>query len=141
MTQSTPNRLEVIWNGTTLFNHANLNQFNFWSNLVFVVTATKTNTVLQFDEQDDNYYLGLDDVSVTPIPLPNVQNISQPAKTTFAMTWNSLPSLVYKVQYSTNLVSTNWFNLSTNTATGTTLSFTNAIGTNQSRFYRILRLP
>ncbi len=97
---------------------------NFWSNLVFVVTATKTNTVLQFDEQDDNYYLGLDDVSVTPIPLPNVQNISQPAKTTFAMTWNSLPSLVYKVQYSTNLVSTNWFNLSTNTATGTTLSFT-----------------
>jgi hypothetical protein len=138
---STPNQFEVIWNGTTLFNHADLPQFNFWSNLVFVATATKTNTVLQFDEEDQPYFLGLDDVSVTPVPLPNVQNISQVSKTKFSMTWNALPSLTYKVQYSTNLLSTNWFNLSTNTAVGTTLSVTNAFGTNQYRFYRILRLP
>ena len=141
VTKSTPNQFEVVWNGTNLFNQANLSQFNFWSNLVFLVTASKTNTVLQFNEEDVNWYLGLDDVSVTPVPLPNVQNVSPVSKTKFSMTWNALPSLAYKVQYSTNLLSTNWFNLSTNTAIGTTLSVTNAFGTNQYRFYRIVRLP
>jgi Pro-kumamolisin, activation domain/Viral BACON domain len=140
-TANTPNNFQVFWNGTNLFSHANLSPFNFWSNLVFVVTAIKTNSVLQFGEEDIPYYLGLDDVSATPIPLPNVQNISSVSKTKFSMTWNALPGLAYKVQYSTNLVSTNWFNLSTNTAVGTTLSVTNAFGTNQYRFYRIVRLP
>jgi subtilase family serine protease len=138
---NTPNNFEVFWGGTNLYSHANLLPFNFWSNLVFVVTASKTNTVLQFGEEDIPYYLGLDDVNVTPIPLPNVQNISQVSKTKFSMTWNSLPGLAYKVEYSTNLLTTNWFNLSTNTAVSTTLSVTNAFGTNQYRFYRIRRLP
>jgi hypothetical protein len=141
VTTSIPNRFEVFWNGTVLFNQADLSQFNFWSNKVFKVTATKTNTVLQFGEEDQPWYLGLDDVTVTAVPLPNVQKVSQVSKTAFSMTWNSLPGLAYKVQYSTNLVTTNWFNLSTNTAVGTTLSVTNGFGTNQYRFYRILRLP
>ncbi|HTR40284.1 MAG TPA: protease pro-enzyme activation domain-containing protein [Pseudomonadales bacterium] len=139
ITANTPNQFEVFWNGTNLFNHSNLPQFNFWSNLVFVVTAIKTNTTLQFSDEDTPWFFGLDDVNVTPIPLPNVQSVSRPSKTTFSLTWNTLPKLTYKVQYSTNLLTTNWFNLSTNTATGTTLSFTNAIGTNQYRFYRVVR--
>jgi hypothetical protein len=138
---NTPNDFQVSWGGTNIYNHNNLSPFNFWSNLVFVVTASKTNMVLQFGEQDTPYYLGLDDVNVTPIPVPNVQNISAVSKTKFSMTWNSLPGIAYKVQYSTNLLSLNWFNLSTNTATGTTLSVTNSFGTNQYRFYRIRRLP
>jgi subtilase family serine protease len=138
---NTPNNFQVFWGGTNVYSHANLLPFNFWSNLVFVVTASKTNTVLQFGEEDIPFYLGLDDVNALPIPLPNVRNISAVSKTKFSMTWNSLPGLAYKVQYSTNLLSTNWFNLSTNTAIGNTLSVTNAFGTNQYRFYRILRLP
>jgi len=140
-TASTPNQFEVAWNGTTLYDQADLSQFNFWSNMVFVVTATKTNTVVKFEEEDVNYWLGLDDVNVWPIPLPNVQNVSHVSKTKFSFTWNSLPGLAYEVQYSTNLLSTNWFNLSTNTATSTTMTATNSIKTNQYLFYRVLRLP
>ena len=57
------------------------------------------------------------------------------------MTWNSLTSITYRVEYSTNLIKTNWTPLVTNTATGFTLTTTNAIGTNSYRFYRIRQLP
>src|SRR5215831_3969682 len=35
-----------------------------WKKLAFVVTATDTNTTLQFDAQNDQLFFGLDDVSV-----------------------------------------------------------------------------
>jgi subtilase family serine protease len=55
----------------------------------------------------------------------------------FSLTWNSVSNLNYVVQYSTNLTSGNWINLSTNKATGKTLSITNPLGTTGYRFYRI----
>jgi hypothetical protein len=55
--------------------------------------------------------------------------------------WNALASIAYQVQYSTNLAKTNWIVLSTNTATGPVLAYTNAYGTDPQRFYRIRRLP
>lgn len=136
-----PNKLTATWNGTNVFSQSNISQFNVWSNLSYIVTAPGTSTVLKFGGEDKVWFLGLDDVSVTPIPLPNVTGVSQISKNDFSMTLNSLPGLMYKVQYSTNLLSTNWFNLGTNTATGTTLTITNPIGTNTYLFYRVLRLP
>ncbi len=59
------NRFKVTWNGVTLFYKTNVAQTG-WTNLQFTVKAVSTNTVLQFGAQDDNWYLGLDDVSVTP---------------------------------------------------------------------------
>jgi hypothetical protein len=58
-----------------------------------------------------------------------------------AFIWNSLTSIVYQVQYSTNLTRTNWTILSTNTATGSIMTFTNSYGADRQRFYRIRRLP
>jgi hypothetical protein len=49
--------------------------------------------------------------------------------------------MVYRVQYSTNLAKTNWTTISTNTATGYSLTVTNSIGPDPQRFYRIRRLP
>ena len=57
------------------------------------------------------------------------------------MTWYSLPGLTYVVQYKTNLLQTNWISLSTNTGTVGTTGFTNPIGTDLGRFYRIEQLP
>lgn len=59
-----PNEFMVEWNGSVLYDAANLAALN-WTNLQFLVNATGTSTVLAFGFRDDPSYLGLDDVTVT----------------------------------------------------------------------------
>ncbi len=139
---NTPNLFVVSWNGTTIFNETNIPPISGWTNLQFVVTATGPATVLQFSEQDTPWYLGLDDVNVWPIPNPTIRGFSSiSANNALSLTWNSLTNVAYEVQYSTNLASTNWFNLNTYIASGSTLTVTNVTATNPATYYRILRLP
>jgi uncharacterized repeat protein (TIGR03803 family) len=59
-----PGEFVVSWNGKMLLDEVNP-VANDWTNIQFVVSATGTNTVLQFGFEDDGYYyFGLDDVSV-----------------------------------------------------------------------------
>ena len=81
---NTPNEFSVSWNGNTLFDQMNIPSIIGWTNLQFIVVATGSSTVLQFGERDDPWYLGLDDVSVTPIPAAAFQ------PTTVAKTNNNL---------------------------------------------------
>lgn len=135
-----PNQFSVSWNGTALFSQTNLPALG-WTNLLYIVTANSSSTVLQFSFRDDPSYLGLDNVTVTPIVTPVLQTtntISSP----FKLTWNASTGLVYQLQYRTNLLQTNWINVgSATTATTTTMSLTDTPGTNSPRFYRVLTLP
>jgi len=135
----------VNWNTNTaatntIFNQSNMGAINNWTNMTFILNATGTNTILQFGARNDNYYFGLDDINVWPIPLPSFRSVAI-TNNAIVFTWNSLTSIVYQVQYSTNLANVNWIILSTNTATGPILTFTNSYGTDPQRFYRIRRLP
>ena len=130
---------QASWNGTNAYAITNP-PVMAWTNLNFVVTATGTNTTLQFALQNDLDYFGLDDVSVTPIPTPTFTGFSKKTNG-LSLTWNALAGVVYQVQYKTNLLQTNWIILSTNTATGNTISFTNTISADPRRFYRVRRLP
>jgi hypothetical protein len=112
-----------------------------WTNPQFIVTATGSSTVLQFAARNDRYYFGLDDINVWPIPTPSFRSISRVTTNAVVLTWNSLTNIAYRVEYSTNLIKTNWTPLVTNTAAGFTLTITNPIGTNSYRFYRIRQLP
>ncbi len=138
-----PNQFLVQWNGTTLFNKANL-PFTTWTNLQFIVTATSTSTVLRLEFEDTPYYLGLDDVSVSPISSLMIKKLAQkptPGSPDFKFEWNAVAGLRYQVQYKTNLFQTNWINLGkplkavTNTLT---LSDTNALLHSPQRFYRFV---
>ena len=111
-----------------------------WTNFNFVVTAIGPNSTLQFAFQNEPDYFGLDDVSVTPIPIPSFTAFSKMTNS-LALTWNSLAGLAYRVEYKTNLLQTNWIPLATNFATAGTSSYTNIIGTNAARFFRVYRLP
>jgi subtilase family serine protease len=140
------NRFQVNWNtnGTmtnTIFNQSSVSRFSTWQNKTFVLTATGPSTILQFGANNNNYYFGLDDIYVWPIPVPIVTSALRAGKGSFSMTWNTMTNISYVVQYSTNLLSTNWFNLATNTATGPTLTVTNSTATNRFLFYRIGELP
>jgi hypothetical protein len=54
------------------------------------------------------------------------------------ITWNSTPGLSYRVQYKTDLNSTNWNNVNPIvTATNITSSVTDNVGTDSQRFYRV----
>ena len=136
----TPNEFNVSWNGNMLTNLVNMPKLG-WINLQFIVTANGSSTVLQIGAQSDPTYLALDGVNVWPIPTPSFRSVAKLTNNAIALTWNSLASLMYRVEYSTNLAKTNWTILSTNTANNFTLTITNSIGTNPQRFYRIRQLP
>jgi hypothetical protein len=139
---ATPNQFLVQWDGSTLFNQTNL-PFTAWTNLQFLVTATSTGTVLQFEFEDTPYYLGLDDISVTPVSPPELL-AAQAGPATLDLTWSAVPALAYQVQFNTNLSQTNWSNLGPLLSTATnvlTFAVTNAGSASPVRFYRVIELP
>lgn len=138
----TPNEFSVSWAGNVLFDRVNIGKIG-WTNLQFIVTANNSSTVLQLGFRDDPYYLGLDDASVIPVVTDNFRTLAT-TNNDFNLTWDATTGLVYQVQYSTNLLSTNWINLgkiilATNTII--TLSDTNTFSTSSQKFYRLQLLP
>ena len=141
---NTPNEFSVSWNGNTLFDQTNIPKTSGWTNLQFIVTAASSSTVLQFGERDDPWYLGLDDVSVTPIPAAAFQTTTVTAtNNNLKFAWNAMTGLVYQVQFKTDLLQTNWTVLKSIAATNTTVTFvdTNPITGVPQKFYRLLLLP
>jgi subtilase family serine protease len=138
--QAFPNVFRVVWNGKTLFGIVNFPDSG-WTNLEFIVTAPGPNTVLSFLFEDDNAYLGLDDVSVIPIPPPRFQPVTL-SNGSIQLTWNSMAGLSYQVQYKTDLNQSSWTNLGSSVpSAGTTTSTTAALPAS-SAFYRLLvQLP
>jgi subtilase family serine protease len=140
--EATPNQFLVQWNGTTLFDQTNL-PYAGWTNLQFIVTAPSASTTLQFGFEDTPYYLGLDDISVTLLSPPMFKTV-QMAATAFQLTWGAVSGLAYQVQYSTNLLQTNWINLGEPLIASNaslTVSDTSAANSSPQRFYRLLELP
>ena len=143
---ATPNQFLVDWNTNatstnTIFSQSNVPALNNWTNMLFVVTATSTNTVLQFGLENDNYYFGLDDIALLPVPTPTFRTVAA-TNNAIRFTWNSLAELVYQIQSATNLAQPNWINLgSPVTATNFTSTGTNSIGPAPQLFYRIQWVP
>ncbi len=133
----TPNRFLVEWNGGKLFDQTNLPAMG-WTNLQFVVTATNAASALQFGFRNDNSYLGLDDVTVTPIAAPLFQSVTA-TNGTLSFVWSAVAGRVYQMQKTPGLTPANWVNLGAPiTATGDTAGATDAIGPNPQRFYRVI---
>ena len=135
---TTPNEFSVAWNGITLFDKVNIGRTG-WTNLQFTVKATSPGTLLEIGGRDDPYYLGLDDVSVNPVPVPVFQTLIT-TNSTFKFSWNALTGVRYQVEYNTNLVQGNWINLGNPiTASGNTVTVTdtNAITSSPQRYYRL----
>jgi alpha-tubulin suppressor-like RCC1 family protein len=107
----TPNEFSVVWDGTTLLDKKSWSAIG-WTNIQFVVTASGTNTLLQFGFRDDNSFLGLDDISVTP-PAPLVIAGIHLSGTNLVLNGSSgLSGLTYYTQVSTNLIQ--WVTVATN---------------------------
>jgi subtilase family serine protease len=136
----TPNQFTMSWNGTTLYNQTNLPALS-WTNLYYTVTATSGSTVLKFGFVNNPAYIGLDDISVTPVAAPTLQGLIK-AATTMQFTLNTTVNAIYQLQYTTTLAPANWINLgSPFLATSTTTIVTDASATDAQRFYRVIVNP
>jgi subtilase family serine protease len=114
-----------------------------WTNLQFLVTATSTNSILQFGAENDPNAFGLDDVSVTPIPTPGFKSVAVNSGV-FSMTFRTLANLPYQLQYTTNLSQPEWLNLGTpitSTSSPLTVSDPSTIPQTGQRFYRLMLFP
>ena len=113
-----------------------------WTNLQFLVAATGSTGTLQLKAENDSNYFGVDDVSVTPIPLPEFQTLAKTANG-IQLSWMTTPGLLYQVQYTTDLLHGNWVNMG-NSFTASSYSATvndNGAGASGQRFYRLMVAP
>ena len=114
-----------------------------WINPRFIVTATATNTVLQFGAENDPFGFGLDDISVTPIPTIAFQSVAK-TNGAFRLTWRTARGLTYQVQYKTNLLQAGWINLGTPiiaTNSSLTMPDNSPLTSSPQRFYRLVLSP
>ena len=131
-----PNEFSVSWNGGTLYDKKNIGRLG-WTNMQFVVTATSGGTVLQIGGQNNNNYIGLDDVTATPVFAPAIS--TQPTNLTIlsgnnaiftAIAGGSTPLAYHWRKNGTNLV--NGGNISG--ATSNVLTFTAATTSNNGSY-------
>jgi hypothetical protein len=136
----TPNNLQLLWNGVTLYNQSNLGAFA-WTNLQFIAAATGTNAVLQIGVRCDNDFIGLDSISVEAIPPPA---FSQDVWTnqSLILTWTALAGRTYQLLYATNLPTTNWVNLGSYiSATNGLIIGLDSLPSDPQRFYQVTLSP
>ena len=133
----TPNRFRALWDGRVLYDKSSLGIFG-WTNLQFVVTATGSSASVVFQFQNDNASFGLDDISVKPVSVPVIQNVSQNSGQT-SFQWNSAAGVKYQPQSATDLNGPTWTNLGNPIiAVGATSTITDTDNTGQVKFYRVL---
>jgi len=136
----TPNEFSASWNGTALFDRADVDQFA-WTNMQYIVTATGTSGVLQFGFRNDQNAFGLDDVSVQPVAPPEFIKVLQ-TNQSISFTWSGLDSLKYQAQYTSTLGSTDWTDLgSAVSPTNGTAALSDPMAFSPQRFYRIVVAP
>ncbi|MGA2138690.1 MAG: protease pro-enzyme activation domain-containing protein [Verrucomicrobiia bacterium] len=130
-----PNEFLVLWNGAAISSHYNMPASD-WTHYQSVAVATGNNSVLEFAFRNDWALFGLDDVSVIPISKPVIQSVTR-SNNNIGLTWSAVSGVVYQVQYTASMTPTNWINLGTMTANGSSLSASVAMGTATQRFYRV----
>ena len=111
-----------------------------WTNLLFLVTASTSSTLLQFGFQNDPDFFSLDDVSVLPATPSFVPgSLRHFSNGQFQFTLSGATSLEYEIQVSTNLQ--NWSVLGTISMTNTTSDFLDTGASSTRRFYRARLVP
>jgi hypothetical protein len=91
---------------------------NQWATFGFVFSADDAATTVSLAGVSGKNYIGLDAVSVVPttgLPSPMLRIHAPPVE----LEWDTVPSAVYQLQFSSNLASAEWLLLSTNVIAGT----------------------
>ncbi len=139
----TPNEFLVSWAGSTLWDETNIPAIG-WTNLQFLVTASGTNSVLQFGFRDDPGYLGLDAINLG-LAQPGIASFTLSANNLVLNATNGQSGGTYYVLASTNLTLplSQWTRLATNvlsTSGNFTTLVTNSVTPGAGQQFYILQL-
>jgi plastocyanin len=99
-----------------------------------------TLTAIASDDLDATATNSVNISVVTPVPLV-ISSPSRPSGTNFQFSYTANAGLGYIVQRSTNLLSTDWITLVTNTAAAGLVNFSDTNAVASPGFYRVGRLP
>lgn len=146
---STPNDFQVSWNGNVLLDETNLGSVG-WTNIQLTVTASGTNSTLQFGYLTGSLYFGLDDVGVASLDSgvsgrPSISSITLSGADIVLNSAEGNSSHTYYVLMGTNLTQplSQWARVATNTPVMTgnfSITVTNAVNPNSSEQFFILQL-
>ena len=143
----TPNGFAAVWNGTNLFNRANLPNLG-WTNLQFTVPASASNTLVQFlFTNNASGFFGLDDITAAQLTQPVITSVNVALKTNLVLTVaNGLARATYWTLMGTNLTEPveDWVPVATNTLTANqnfTVNITNTVSTRVPQRYYIIQVP
>jgi hypothetical protein len=93
------------------------------------------------DDRQTNYTVTLINGALTVIALPEIQSVRQTGSS-FTFIWSATSNQVYQIQFKTNLAQSNWTTVGgTLTASNSTITASEPIGTNAQQFYRVVLLP
>ena len=138
-----PNEFEVSWSGATLLDLKDIPAIG-WTNIQLIVSATGTNTVLQFGFRDDVTWLGLDDIRLVPAE-PAVATLELSGAAVMVNAANGLAGRTYHTFMSSDLAKPfgQWAPIATNvTSTDGNFTVTNTVNTTAAqRFYRLKLVP
>ncbi len=134
-----PNLFAAKWNGATLFAATNLPVLG-WTNVHYVVSATGASGNLEFDFNEVPGGLGLDDITVQPIPVP-ILSATKVSGGNIAFSWTAIVNDSYQIQSSTN-ISGGWTNVgSAIVATNALMNISLPTGNAPESFYRVVFSP
>jgi hypothetical protein len=134
-----PNDFAAYWDGLTLYSETNLDDFG-WTNMIYTVPATATSTTLEFTFNNTPAGFGLDDITVEPVPTPNLQSIVMSGGNVL-LAWTGFPNLSYQVQCSGSLSNPDWTNIGAPTTASTSIVTASEPVTSPSvQFYRVVLL-
>ncbi|MSU34593.1 MAG: PKD domain-containing protein [Pedosphaera sp.] len=140
----TPNDFQVAWNGNVLLDKTNLTATG-WTNIQLTVTATTSNSTLQFHYQKGSFYFGLDDVSVLPVAQLVISGSHLSGADLVLNATGGLSGRIYNLLTGTNLTEplNQWTSTSTSVADSdgnVSITATNAVNVNFSQRCYILEL-
>jgi hypothetical protein len=146
-----PAMLQLLVNGSPVGTIFDLPATSTWTNFSAAWNSSANiSATLAIVDVNPNPYAAGDDFALDDLAMQGLQPVNiRPTFLTKSMTggnfqfsWNAVntyPAVGYQVQYTTNLVATNWINLGwVLTGSGTTVSSTDTVSTNRQRFYRVL---
>ena len=110
------------------------------TNITLQLTSVTTNSTGVYDAilSNTNGSIASAVATFTVVNLPIIQTPVMMTNGQILLTWTAPAGRTCQLQYKTNLLSTNWINIgSALTASNTVMAFTNAIGSDKQRFYRV----
>jgi hypothetical protein len=93
------------------------------------------------NDRQTNYTVTLINGTLTVIALPEIRSVRQ-SGSSVTFTWSATSNQMYQIQFKASLTQSNWTTVGgTLTASNSTITASEPIGTNAQLFYRVVLLP